>query len=223
MSIYVDHKGILIVLSAPSGGGKSTVLKTILETEPNMEYSVSVTSRAPRKGEVHGKAYYFVSDDEFKQLIADDKFLEWAIVHNKYYGTRQDFIEEKLQHNKDIILDLDFQGGLNIKKKMPDAVLIFLLPPSMKILEKRLRARNLDSEETIRLRMRNAAHEIQYASQYDYVIINDTLEETIFTIRKIIDAERFRSNHVRVVIQNEPRLIFENGKPSGDFPPQSRR
>jgi guanylate kinase len=219
MPITIEHKGMLIVLSAPSGGGKSTVLKSILDGDDNIEYSVSVTSRKPRKGEVNGKSYHFVSADEFKRHIDEERFLEWAVVHNHYYGTRRDIIEEKLARKIDIILDLDFQGGLNVKKQMPDSLLIFLLPPSMEILEKRLRARNLDDEETIMLRLRNAAEEIEYASRYDYIVVNDSLEETIFNVKKIIEAERFRSNHVQVAIENEPKLLMaqdeENDAQSG--------
>ena len=210
-------------MSAPSGGGKSTVVKAILESDPNIEYSVSATSRPPRKGEVDGESYYFLSTEEFKHLIEEDKFLEWAVVHNHYYGTRRDIIEEKLQRNKDIILDLDFQGGLTIKRKIPDSVLIFLLPPSMDILEKRLRKRQLDSEETIQLRLQNAANEIKYASQYDYVVVNDELEETVFIVRRIIEAERYKSNHLKIYIENEPGLVLERGHDSSDIPPHSSR
>ncbi|MCD6386261.1 guanylate kinase [Candidatus Sumerlaeota bacterium] len=219
----IVHKGMLIVLSAPSGGGKSTVVKAILESDPNIEYSVSATSRPPRKGEVDGESYYFLSTEEFERLIEEDKFLEWAVVHNHYYGTRRDIIEEKLQRNKDIILDLDFQGGLTIKRKIPDSVLIFLLPPSMDILEKRLRKRQLDSEETIQLRLQNAANEIKYASQYDYVVVNDELEETVFIVRRIIEAERYKSNHLKICIENEPGLVLEREHDSSDIPPHSSR
>lgn len=223
MTISITHKGMLIVLSAPSGGGKSTVVKSILESDPNIEYSVSATSRPPRKGEVDGESYHFLSTEEFERLIQEDKFLEWAVVHNHYYGTLRDVIEEKLKRNKDIILDLDFQGGLAVKRKIPESVLIFLLPPSMEVLEKRLRKRQLDSEETIRVRLRNAATEIKYASKYDYIVVNDELEETVFTIRRIIEAERYKSNHVKICIENEPGLVLSTESESSDIPPHSSR
>ena len=223
MSISIEHKGMLIVLSAPSGGGKSTVLRAILEEDARIEYSVSVTSREPRKGEIDGKSYHFVPEETFKQHIKDNRFLEWAVVHGNYYGTRRDIIQEKLDRNIDIILDLDFQGGLNIKRQMPDSVLIFLLPPSMDVLEKRLRARNLDDEETIQLRLKNAAEEIEYASRYDYVLINDDLEQTIFMTRKIIEAERFSSQHARLNIKNEPKLLMMKELRGSDNLPRSRR
>ncbi len=206
MTLKLRNKGMLIVLSSPSGGGKSTVVKTILKKDPQIEYSVSVTSRKPRQGEVNGEAYFFVSEEEFKQMIAQDRFLEWALVHNHYYGTRRDIIEEKLQRNKDVLLDIDVQGGLNIKRKMPESVLIFLLPPSMEVLETRLRKRGLDDNSSIELRLHNAVREIQSASQYDYIVINDKLEDTIMAVRKIIEAERHRTSHLRVIIDNEPRL-----------------
>lgn len=203
----------MIVLSAPSGGGKSTVLKALREFDKTLDYSVSVTSRPPRNGEMEGKSYFFVSEQEFKKLIAEGKFIEWAVVHNHYYGTRRDIVDKKLGDGKDILLDLDFQGGLNLKGQMPkDTLLIFLLPPSMDILERRLRGRGLDDEQVIQLRLKNAVDEITHCFGYDYVVVNDDLNETINIIGKIIKAERWRGSRLKLVVSKEPALEQHLGK-----------
>ncbi len=182
-------KGKLFVLSAPSGGGKSTIVRRLLKEMENMEYSISVTTRPKRKGEINGKDYYFVSEREFKKMIENNEFLEYAVVHNHYYGTKKSIIEEKLKAGKSILLDIDVQGAINIKKLMPDAVLIFIDIPSLKELEKRLRNRGTDSEEVIKLRLENAKKELEYKNKYDYVVMNDNLEKCINEIKAIIKKE----------------------------------
>ena len=203
MTISLERKGMLIVISSPSGGGKSSVIHEILEAYGQIEYSVSVTSRPPRPGEKDGYSYQFVSEEQFKEWIEQDRFYEWAVVHDHLYGTRKDVIKEKLSRGKDVIMDLDFQGGLNVKKQSPDALLIFLLPPSMKILEKRLRLRKTDTEKVIRIRLKNATEEIRHATEYDYVVINDDLEKTIDQVKGIIESEGFRSNRLKILMQDE--------------------
>jgi len=173
---------MLIVVSSPSGGGKSTIIRALLKKDSTLEYSVSVTSRAPRPGEIDGESYTFVSDEQFKKWIDEGRFYEWAVVHNYLYGTRKDVITEKLTRGKDVIMDIDFQGGLNVKKQSPDAVLIFLLPPSIAIL---------------------ASEEIRYATQYDFVVINDDLDRTIETVRAIMSTERLRTKRLKIVMENE--------------------
>ncbi|AXA35589.1 MAG: guanylate kinase [Candidatus Hydrogenedentota bacterium] len=200
MPIELESLAMLIVLSSPSGGGKSSVCRALLESDPKLEYSVSVTSRPPRPGEVNGRDYWFVSEEEFHRLVSEGAFYEWAQVHGNYYGTRRDLIEARLAEKKDVVLDLDVVGGLNVKKLNDRAVLIYILPPSMKVLEERLRSRATDSEAEIQKRLRNAVHEINFAEKYDYVVINDDLPQTIATIRKIIAAERHSSRHQRVKI-----------------------
>lgn len=207
MPIELEPLPMLVVLSSPSGGGKSTVCRALLQADPRLEYSVSVTSRPPRPGEVNGRDYWFVSEEEFCRLIESDAFYEWARVHDNYYGTRRDIVEEKLARGCDVVMDLDVVGGLTIKKQSDRAVLIYVLPPSLKVLEARLRARGTDSEAVIQKRLRNARQEINFAEKYDFVVINENLEQTIATIRRIIEAQRHSSRHQKVKITGDDALI----------------
>ena len=171
------------------------------------QYSVSATTRPPRAGEIDGKHYFFVSNDRFKQMIAEGKLLEWAEVHAHFYGTPCEYTQKKLGEGQIIIADLDFQGGRSVKQKLPhQSLLIFLLPPSLKVLEKRLRQRGLDTPEVLGLRLRNALEEISYCFEYDYVLINDDLDETIKRVGQIIEAERWRSPRLSLSISQEPQL-----------------
>lgn len=206
MPISLKPQGMLIILSSPSGGGKSSICKALLGADCRLGYSVSVTSRAQRGHEVDGRDYYFVSEEEFNRLIAAESFYEWARVHGNFYGTRRDLVDAKITNGMDVVLDLDVQGGLNIKKLNDKAVLIFVLPPSLKVLEQRLRGRNTDDEAVIQTRMRNARLEIPFAHKYDYVVVNEDLEQTIAIIRKIVDAERYSSKHQTIVMTGEDTL-----------------
>ena len=199
VAIELKRNGMLIVVSSPSGGGKSTVIKALLSNDPEMEYSVSVTSRPPRRGEKDGESYHFVSDEQFQKWIDEGRFYEWAFLHNFRYGTQKNIIKEKLSRGMDVIMDLDFQGGLNIKRQSPDAVLIFLLPPTMEILEQRLRDRQTDSEETIQIRLRNAYEEIKHATKYDYILINRALDDTISKAQSIIASERHKAIRLKIL------------------------
>lgn len=153
-----------------------------------------------------GRDYHFVTAEEFHRLINEDVFYEWARVHDNFYGTRRDIVDAKLAAGKDVVMDLDVNGSLAIKKLNDKAVLIFVLPPSLTVLEERLRKRNTDGEEVIRKRLVNARYEINFAQKYDYVVVNRDLEETIQTIRKIIDAERHSSKHQKVLITGEDAI-----------------
>jgi guanylate kinase len=206
MSIRLKRSGTLFVISAPSGGGKSTVLRALLPATEGLKYSVSVTSRPPRDGEREGVDYYFVSTEEFQSLIDHKEFYEWAKVHGNYYGTRKSVVESLVSQGYDVALDLDVQGACQIKGMKPDSVTIFLLPPSTETLEKRLRGRETDDEEVVRLRMHNAVNEIAQCGLFDYLVVNENLDRTIAAIRHIIDAERQRGSRQRLVVENEPRL-----------------
>jgi len=190
---------LLLVISAPSGCGKSVVLQQVLQSSAGLVYSVSVTSRAPRGAEVDGRDYHFVTRERFEQLIRENAFYEWAEVHGNLYGTRVDTIEAALAGGLDVALDIDVQGGLAVKRRSPDAVLVFLLPPSREVLEQRLRGRASDTEEQIRLRLDNAMREMEFWPQYDFVLINDRLEETVAAARQILEAERRRASRQRLM------------------------
>jgi len=184
---------ILIVLSAPSGGGKTTVLKKVMAGLPGLVFSVSHTTRPPRPGEVNGRDYYFVSRQEFQAMQEGTPpgFLEWAEVHGNLYGTGRAEVERQLQAGQDVILDIDVQGALQVRNAAAP-VMIFIAPPTLAELEARLRRRGTESEDTIRLRLDNARKELALADRYDYLIVNDCLEEAIDSLRAIIVAERCR-------------------------------
>ncbi len=186
-------EAILFVLSAPSGGGKTTILKKVMARLPGLVFSVSHTTRAPRPGEVAGRDYHFVSPEEFQAMREGDPpgFLEWAEVHGNLYGTGRAEVERQLQSGRDVILDIDVQGALQVQGAAAP-VMIFIAPPSLAELESRLRRRGTESEETISLRLDNARQELKYTDRYDYLIINDRLEEAVDSLHSIIVAERCR-------------------------------
>ncbi len=186
------RQGILFVVTAPSGAGKTTLCDRVLEVVPDLEYSTSVTTRPPRKGEVDGRDYFFVDRAGFKKMLTDGEFLEHATVYDNYYGTRRSIIEKSLSKGKDIILDIDLKGVLKIKGKNYPAVFIYIIPPSMDELERRLRSRGADSEEVIRKRLSLAREEMSYIEKYDYIIINDDLDTAFEELKSVILAERRR-------------------------------
>src|SRR5690349_7059101 len=169
---------MLIILSSPSGGGKSSICRTLLDSDPRLGYSVSVTSRPRRRDEVDGRDYHFVTEEQFHELIQQDAFYEWAKVDGNFYGTKKDLVDAKLASGQDVVLDLDVVGGLNIKKLNDKALLVFVLPPSLSVLEERLNHRNTDKDEVIQLRLRNARQEISFAQKYDYAVVNEDLTHT---------------------------------------------
>jgi guanylate kinase len=188
----MDYPGNLYVVAAPSGTGKSSLVKALLEVDSRMELSVSHTTRAPRGQEVHGREYYFVSQEDFDRMVAHNAFVEWALVHNNRYGTSRKAIEEKIAAGVDIVLEIDFQGALQIKAQFANAVLIFILPPSWPELRSRLMRRAEDSEEVIDLRMQNAADEVAYVDKFDFVIINESFDRALFDLKAIAHAQRLK-------------------------------
>ena len=179
----------LYVISGSSGVGKGTVLKGFLARNPHFMLSISCTTRKPREGEVDGVNYFFLTKEKFQQNIADDKFLEWAEFAGNFYGTKRKYIKQCLEEGKDIILEIDTKGALQVKKQMPEAVLIFICPPSIEALENRLRGRHTEDEETIQKRLNEVKVELERAEKFDYKVVNDELERAISEIEKIIEGE----------------------------------
>lgn len=190
-------KGLLIVVSGPSGTGKGTICKKIIEEVDNIELSVSMTSRKPRINEIDGKDYYFVSKEEFEKNIKNNQFLEYAIVHsNEYYGTPKAKIEESLNKGISIILEIDIQGALKVKEANKDAIFIFIMPPSMKILKERLENRRTETKEKIMERFKTAYKELNEYKKYNYVVVNDKLDEAIEKVKSIILSEKCRVDRI---------------------------
>lgn len=185
-------RGTLFVVSSPSGGGKGTLIRRVLEVVDNLSYSVSYTTRGPRPTEVNGREYFFVDRATFEEMVADGEFLEWACVHGNFYGTSRRQIAEKTASGIDIILEVDVQGAASVRKLLMDSVSVFILPPSYELLYQRLCARGTDSPENLELRMRNAPDELKQYSSFDYVIINDEVERAVGQLASIIYAERAR-------------------------------
>jgi len=182
--------GNLFILSAPSGAGKSSLIHALLGQHQDMQLSVSHTTRAPRPGEVNGVHYHFVSVDEFKALIAQNNFLEWAEVFGNYYGTSQTAIEHELAQGRDVFLDIDWQGARQIKSRVPSVLSIFILPPSVAELEKRLNQRGQDSQEVIAKRMQQAKSEISHVTEYDYVLVNDDFQLCLQQLQHVVLGQR---------------------------------
>ena len=191
--MQASTRGFILILSSPSGCGKTTVAKRLLKDDENLILSVSATTRQPREGEIEGKDYFFLDNGQFKDLVSKECFLEHAEVFGKYYGTPESFVRNKLNEGKNIIFDIDWQGVKQLKKKIPkDIVSIFMLPPSIDELRKRLIKRNSDHIDEIEKRIREATLEISNAKEYNYVLINDDLEETINIVKIITIAERHK-------------------------------
>ncbi|HEX2597665.1 MAG TPA: guanylate kinase [Terriglobales bacterium] len=183
---------VVYIISAPSGSGKSTLVNEIEKLVPGLDFSISYTTRAPRGSERNGKEYFFISRPEFDEMMKRDEFLEHAEVFDNCYGTARKFLREAEQHSHDLLLDIDVQGAEQIKKKIPEAVSVFILPPDRKTLEQRLRKRGQDSEKVIQRRLDTARREIENYVKYDYILVNDRLEDSVELLQAIVLAERLR-------------------------------
>jgi guanylate kinase len=189
---HTTPRGTLFVVSSPSGGGKGTLIRQVLEVVENLSYSVSYTTRAPRLGEVDGREYFFVTREVFEEMAAAGEFLEWACVHGNFYGTAKNQILAETAAGADIILEVDVQGAASVRQLLMDSVSIFILPPSYEVLRQRLLARGTDTAEELEVRMRNAPEELKQYSAFEYVIINDEVERAASQLASIIYAERAR-------------------------------
>jgi guanylate kinase len=184
------------IISAPSGSGKSTLVDKVRKLVPDLDFSISYTTRPPRGNEQNGREYFFVSREEFREMIQRDEFLEYADVFGNYYGTAKSVLRQAEERRRDLLLDIDVQGAALIKGKLPSAVSIFIMPPDRKTLEARLRKRSLDAEEVIQRRLVTASREIENYEKYDYILINDRLEESIDALMAILLAERLKRTGV---------------------------
>ncbi len=184
------NKGLLIVVSGPSGAGKGSICRQLLNTVSEIKLSVSVTTRNPRSGEVEGENYYFVEKKDFEKLIEKDDLLEYAKVYDNYYGTPRKYVIDHIQQGKDVLLEIDIQGALQIKERYPEGIFVFILPPSMQELKRRIIHRGSETEASLEKRFQSAFEEINYVKKYDYCVVNDHLDQAVERVKAIIKAEK---------------------------------
>lgn len=196
-------KGLLVVVSGPSGAGKGTICKNLLGINSDIVASISATTRKPREGELNGKNYFFISRDKFEQMIGNDEFIEYAAVYDNYYGTPRRFVEENLEKGNDVLLEIDIQGALQVKDRYREGVFVFILPPSMEELKNRITKRGTESEKEILKRFEAAYKEINFVSRYNYFVINDRVDEATEKLRSIIIAEKCRVDRFKMQLIGE--------------------
>lgn len=197
------NHGLLIVLSGPSGSGKGTICHELMRQVPDLKFSVSSTTRSPRPGEINGVHYHFRTREEFETMLARDELLEWAEFCNNYYGTQRLAVEQAIQEGLDVILEIEIQGAMQIKKKFPQGVFIFIVPPSLEVLSKRIHKRGTETEEVIQKRIDTAIKELEYISEYDYVVINDKVSIAVDKIKSILVAEKCRVKRNPFIFKGE--------------------
>ncbi|MDR1952337.1 MAG: guanylate kinase [Elusimicrobiota bacterium] len=188
----MKNKGHIIVVSAPSGAGKTTICNEIIKTDKNTIYSISYTTRKPRDGEKNGVEYFFTSSDNFLKMIKNDKFIEWAKVYDNYYGTPKFFLQRIIKSGKNILLDVDVQGAMKIRKYFPKACMIFIKVPTIKALKERLIKRGQDKPDIIKKRIANAKTELKYINKYDYIVVNDNLRQSVEAVKSIIKSLQYK-------------------------------
>jgi guanylate kinase len=202
------HNPLVYIISAPSGSGKSTLVNELLKSVSDLEFSISYTTRAPRGSETNGRQYYFVTRPEFEQMIRDDQFLEHAEVFGNYYGTARRFLHDAEKNGRDLLLDIDVQGAAQIQQKLPAATSIFILPPNRQTLEDRLRKRSEDREDVIQRRLITASHEIENYDRYNYILVNDHLEESIEILQALVLSERLQRSG-RPLSSDEAKIVAQ--------------
>ncbi len=196
------QKGLLVVVSGPSGAGKGTVCQKLLSRRDSVRYSISATTREPRQGEVDGKNYFFVSKSKFLDMLDKDELIEWDKYCDNYYGTPKTYVEACLEDGLDIILEITVEGALEIKQKYPDCVLVFIIPPSFGELRRRIVSRATEGSEVIEKRLEQASNELKHISKYDYVVLNDSVDNAVLNIEKILDAERLKTSRNIGLLKN---------------------
>lgn len=202
-------KGFLLIISGPAGTGKGTVCKELLRRNTNIVFSVSATTRSPRVGEIDGENYFFIDKEKFETMIDNDEFLEYAYVHTNYYGTPKKFVIDEIEKGEIVLLEIDVQGAMQIKKNYSEAVFIFLLPPTMEELKNRIIKRGTESEEDINRRFENAFKELDFVGNYDYFVVNDIVEDAVSDIESIIKAEKLR---VKRQSRIKEKVLLKGGK-----------
>ena len=195
--------GMLLVISGPSGVGKGTMVKHLMDRDPSIVFSVSATTRAPREGEVDHQDYHFVTETEYDQLLEEDAFLEHAEVHAHRYGTLKSEVEERIARGQNVLLDIDTQGALQVMEKAPEAVSIFILPPSFQELERRLRGRQTETEADIQRRLANARHEVTQLPRYTYALVNDDLDRACEALECIVKAEKQKTTRLSIELEEQ--------------------
>lgn len=205
------RKGLLFTVSGPSGVGKGSICGAVLKAMPEVRISISCTTRPPRPGEEHGREYFFISDDEYDRMVREDKFLEHAGIYGKRYGTPRRYVEDMLEAGQDVLLEIEMQGSMQVMRSRPETVGVFVVPPSFAALRERLTKRSTESEEQLAIRLSNAYNEMRYAENYDYILLNDHLDEAVDNLRAIITAERLRYRSSLETIENI-KNSFEEAK-----------